>query len=395
MYVQAMSRLIQCLTDLAPQGPLPNCTDDMPSGLPLPYDIERLIILHSASDRSTLASLSLVSRDFNHDVDPFLWRTVWLPREESVQLTLAACEAICRVPRRAKCVRKLNYGGDRDIPSLIYEAYASPQSYYPPKIHGSPTIAMERALRALVNLEELYFSPSTELMDNLKAEGTTSFCAVLDSLALSSQWPVYGLQTPVPFQLKRLDANRRIAAPQKFLLEQLSIESVHANTPMSFRFLTFGSEEGLAFFPNVFAVSGDPIFLQQILPNRPSIRHVTLTQVYHGSFNAFSILIPALLKLDYLIHHISLPAPGLDGEAMFESFRTASQTVLKAIQTISLRPDAAKGFLAGASSVNHTNVEAGIIEQLGDTSSLFDDHGMVKLRRNPDGERDNWDLGGP
>lgn len=354
----------------------------MAHGHHLPYDIERLIIFHSASDRPTLCSLSLASKDFNHDVNQFLWHTVWLPREQSVQLILAACEAISRIPRRAECIRKLNYGIDLDVPPLLYEAYGSPEAYYPPKVHGSPAIAMERALRALVNLEELHFN--VHHFGNFKNHGNVSFSSLLDSLVQSPDWPAHHPLPSVPPVPPQLKGDHQIRAPLKIVLKQASMNTI----PEPALHITPGSPRGREFFQTATAVMGGLIFLRQLLPIRPLVREVTLMHVYSGTSNVN----PMHFFSDHLIEHVSFPITGLNGEGMFDSFESVSNTSLKTIQSISLRPDAVKRFMARASSVNATGVTAEEIEGLDDPSGVFCVQGMVKLIRSMDGKRDRWDL---
>lgn len=357
----------------------------MVRGHVLPYDVERLIIFYSARDRSTLCSLSLVSKDFSHDVDPFLWQTVWLPREESVLLMLAACEAICRIPRRAECIRKLIYGVDLDVPPLLNEAYGSLEASYPPKLHGNPVVEMDRALKALVNLEELHFNVHhfRTFPENV------SFSSLLDSLVQSSYWPVRYLPASTPSLLPRLRGDYKIRAPLKVVLKQANMKTI----PEPIFHVTPGSPSEWEFFHSATAIMGGFVFLRQLLPFRPLIREITFTHVYSGTSG---INLTKIFEFfDLSIEHFAFPLDRLDGEGIFDYFQSASRNGSKTIQSLSFRPHAAKQFMARASSDNSADVTVDEIEGLDNPSGAFCVQGLVKLIRKRDGERDSWGLARP
>lgn len=139
------------------------------------------------------------------NLNSLLWHTV---TEDKVQYILAACNAIIRLPIRARCVRKLKYGVDLIASASLKEQL---KGWTITSRQGSPVHPRLRwrALRALTNREELYISS-----DGYRSSG---FCSVLCSLFLTATWPCARFTTPHAISANAITTGGYIPRIQAFL----------------------------------------------------------------------------------------------------------------------------------------------------------------------------------
>ncbi|KAF8316418.1 hypothetical protein DL93DRAFT_778294 [Clavulina sp. PMI_390] len=262
----------------------------------LPYDVLHEIFKNftQQSDHQTLQALSVTCKTLHESVAPLLWRSIWLPLENNVQLTLGACAAITSVASRASFVRTLVCGGIRDIPPLLQNTYGDSSTQesgggpFPPIVSGSPTVEMERALRMLTNLEHIIICFQVYLQTSYPY----SFTSVLDSLASNAAWPPRTLHPTgptmrMPFLLRKITIEHCAPGLIDFLREQPMIEELDTGRRYdAFRELATTVDgpivvpPAIGFLPNLRKITGHPRLVGQFLQGRPHITEVTLTKLY-------------------------------------------------------------------------------------------------------------------
>lgn len=355
----------------------------IPFPRPFDYDVLHVVLTHC--DSSALSALSLLSREFHEDVDPFLWRAIWLPLEEEVQLILAACQAIARVPRRAACVRRLTYGVDRSLPPLMRAEYASDEAYYPPRIHGNPFLAMQTAMKSLVNLEFLHIR--SDMYSQVSGRPYAfNFCSVLDSLVShpTSESELHSPSPSSPFSLKRLQLQCTVFGLNDFLLEQPSIEDFQTTErPRPFWEGIPEATDGRMILSNVRSVAGGVSFLREIIPMRPSIYRLTIRS---SKLYTLPRDLSELLTLSRSVKHIVLPNYKVD---IVEVFRALGEKGhLKQIEVCLVTWKTFADWWLGDGldlGITHETVPREVLEKLG-----RDNEGeMVEMRKL---RRDNGDI---
>ncbi|KAF8313852.1 hypothetical protein DL93DRAFT_2167651 [Clavulina sp. PMI_390] len=263
--------------------------------------------LYRVNDFKALRSFAITSRTLNENITPILWRAIWLPLEEDVQLTLAACAAITRLPYRASFVRRLVFAGDKALSPILKNTYGGPSgeaSPYPPVIHGSPTVEMERALRMLINLEHLVIRSDLYSRISGRPYGW-AFTSVLDSLSSRAAWPPRdphsAHRSAMPFRLKKLTLDCCVIGLEDFLRDQPTIEELVTARPNTFYNFTpyieradDGSLLNADILPNLRRITGHSRLVQHLIQGRIHVTDVAVLKLLYlpSSKDPFEFLLP-------------------------------------------------------------------------------------------------------
>lgn len=205
--------------------------------------------------------MSLVSRTFNADTDPFLWYSISIPPEGFTALLVAACDAILRIPKRAACIRTLILPCDV---SLMIESKRRHEELSDRQFgHGwseltiwdlsAPIVTRDQSLallsQAMTTMRQLEYLRFGEMLFSTDGQlklydpvpkPAPGYTCVLNGLATNSLFP--------PFKLRKLDVFWGHLSLFPFLHTQPHLEGVFAQNldALAWRTDASGVSPGLA-----------------------------------------------------------------------------------------------------------------------------------------------------